>query len=333
MSSKLSNRFGLEFTRNIYITILPLLALFFVLVVFGQNARSAELPYGQGVLWQVTKDGLQPSVIFGTMNSSERRVVDLGEGAVKFLASSDSLLVDVIDDDSIKQKLFAAMVYQDNRRLDELVSPETFEKIKVLGYEYGYLARQMKVLKPWAAGVVFSFPPSEASRISLGIRTLNQNLQDIAQQKGIAVIALETVEQQLAALDGANEQEQIALLDTLPSDIASVEEKFEKRLGLYLLQNTGEMYQQMLKDYTLISGDFAERYVASLITHRNYGMVARMQHSLLKGNSFVAIDALHLPGAEGVLSLLVSQGYTIKPLMWFLTIFLGKKRIFPASSG
>ncbi len=314
MSCKFSSRSGLEFIRKFYLSTQPLMALFLVLIVLGQTAGAAELPYGQGVFWQISKDGQDPSIIFGTMHSSERRVVDLGAGAMKLLASSDSLLVDVVDDDSIKQKLFTAMVYQDNRRLDELVSVDTFEKIKVLGYEYGYLARQMKVLKPWAAGVVFSLPPSEASRVSLGIRTLNQTLQDLALRNKIKIIGLETVEEQLAALDGANEQEQIALLDTLPPDIGSVEAKFNKTLGLYLQQDTSGMYQQMLDGYTIISDEFSDRYEATLITQRNYRMVERMESSLLKGNSFIAIDALHLPGDEGILNLLLAQGYTIKPM-------------------
>ncbi|MEH6632495.1 MAG: TraB/GumN family protein [Halopseudomonas aestusnigri] len=315
MSGKLPNCSKLESIQSFYISILSLMTLFLGMTGFVQNTNADELPFGQGVFWQISKEGQSPSIIFGTLHSSERRVVDLGAGVMKLLASSDSLLVDVVDDDSIKKKLFTAMVYQDNRRLDELVSVDTFEKIKILGYEYGYLARQMKVLKPWAAGVVFSLPPSEASRVSLGIRTLNQTLQDLALRKKIEIIGLETVEEQLAVLDGANEQEQIALLDTLPPDIGSVEEKFNKTLGLYLQQDTSGMYQQMLDGYTIISDEFSDRYEATLITQRNYRMVERMQNSLLKGNSFIAIDALHLPGNEGVLSLLQAQGYTIKPMM------------------
>ena len=172
----------------------------------------------------------------------------------------------------------------------------------------------MKVLKPWAAGVVFSFPPSEASRVSLGIRTLNQTLQDYAQKKNVEIIALETVEEQLTMLEAVNEQEQVALLDTLPSDIIAVEEKFNKTLGLYLSQDTAGLYQQMLDGYILVSEEFSNRYVSSLVTRRNYRMVERMQPFLLEGNSFVAIDGLHLPGNEGVLSLLQAQGYTLKQM-------------------
>lgn len=304
----------LVFIKKLFTKILRFLTLSIGLLAFVESSTAAELPFGKGVLWHVSKDGQDPSIIFGTIHSSERRVVDFGAEALKLLATSDSLLVDIVDDDSIKQKLFSVMLYQDNRRLDELVSADTFEKIKVLGYEYGYLARQMKVLKPWAARGVFSSPPSEASRISLGIRTISQTLQDFAQNKGTAIIALQTVEEQLASLESANEQEQIALLDTLPSNIGSIEAKYLETLELYLQNDTSGMYQQMLDGYTIISDDFSNRYVSGLVTQPNHRMVQRMQNALAQGNSFVAIDALHLPGEEGILSLLQAQGYTIRPM-------------------
>ena len=40
-------------------------------------------------------------------------------------------------------------------------------------------------------------------------------------------------------------------------------------------------------------------------------MTERMQQVLAGGNAFIAIGAMHLPGDDGVLSLLAKQGYTI----------------------
>ncbi len=48
-----------------------------------------------------------------------------------------------------------------------------------------------------------------------------------------------------------------------------------------------------------------------LLIDRNYIMTERMQDILDEGNAFIAIGAMHLPGEEGVLSLLGKQGYKI----------------------
>ncbi len=281
-------------------------------VFWGASVQALELPFGEGLLWEVRRDGVEPSYVFGSLNSSQLNVVDSGAYARELISKSDYLLVDIVDDDSIKQKLFSSMLYRDNRRLDELVSPETFEKIKVLGYEYGYLARQMKVLKPWAAWVVFTFPPSEASRISLGIRTLNQTFQDLALAKGITIVSLETIEEQLAAIDGGNEADQLSFLDSLPSEIKLVEEKFQITANTYLAKSSQGLYELFLNDLSVLPPENAKLYLENYLTRRNHQMVVRMQETLSKGNGFVAIDALHLPGEEGILNLLREQGYEIK---------------------
>ncbi|MCZ4282240.1 TraB/GumN family protein [Kiloniella laminariae] len=291
-----------------------LLSLMPVFLVITQLAQAQELPFGRGLMWQVSKEGVEPSIIYGTFHSSERRVVDSSASAHRKLLTAKSLVIEVEDDDAIQQRLFETMVYDDGRRLDQLVSPETFEKIKVLGYEYGFLARQMNVLRPWAAGVMFSFPPSEASRISLGIRTLDQSLQDLARKQEIEIIALETIQEQLLALQGEGEEEQILLLTSLPETIQEVEDDFEDLVGDYLSQNVAGLYARKRQSLAVLPPEKADAYIHRLVTSRNYSMVERMRGMLNKGNVFVAVDALHLPGHEGILSLLQAQGYRIEPV-------------------
>jgi len=40
-------------------------------------------------------------------------------------------------------------------------------------------------------------------------------------------------------------------------------------------------------------------------------MIDRMQPYLLKGDAFIAVGALHLPGDDGIIENLNQQGYTI----------------------
>ncbi|WP_162938178.1 TraB/GumN family protein [Kiloniella sp. EL199] len=291
-------------------------SVFFVLAIVLplQTSFAESLINGDAVLWKIEGQGAEESYIYGTLNSSDRRIVDAGAYAHTLLRNADYLMVDILDDDAIKQKLFSVMLYNDNRRLRDLVSPETFEKIKVIGYEYGYLARQMNVLKPWAARVVFSSPPSEASRISLGIRTLNQTFQDIANEQGIDIVPLQTIEEQLQIADALNEADQIALLDTLPAEIQTVEGIYQTRINNFLSQSSGALYQEVLDEISVLSPEAQAKYMESLVFNRNRQMVSRMEEALRKGNSLTVIDAIHLPGQQGVLKLLQDKGFTITPV-------------------
>ncbi|WP_085902971.1 TraB/GumN family protein [Kiloniella majae] len=290
-------------------------ALFlFVVALPLQTSVAQPLINGDAVLWKVEGQGTEPSYIYGTLNSSDRRVVDAGAYALSLLRDADYLMVDILDDDAIKQKLFSVMLYNDNRRLRDLVSPETFEKIKVIGYEYGYLARQMNVLKPWAARVVFSSPPSEASRISLGIRTLNQTFQDVAKSQGIEVIQLQTIEEQLQIADALNEADQITLLDTLPAEIQIVEAIYQTRINNFLSQSSGALYQEVLDEVSVLLPEAQTSYLENLVFERNRQMVSRMVEILQNGNSLTVVDATHLPGQQGVLKLLQAKGFAITPV-------------------
>jgi uncharacterized protein YbaP (TraB family) len=48
-----------------------------------------------------------------------------------------------------------------------------------------------------------------------------------------------------------------------------------------------------------------------IITDRNHVMAERSAPELAKGNVFMAVGALHLPGEEGVIERLRAQGFTL----------------------
>ena len=48
-----------------------------------------------------------------------------------------------------------------------------------------------------------------------------------------------------------------------------------------------------------------------MVTSRNKVMVERAEPILAKGNAFMAVGALHLPGAEGLVEDFRKAGYTV----------------------
>jgi uncharacterized protein YbaP (TraB family) len=53
--------------------------------------------------------------------------------------------------------------------------------------------------------------------------------------------------------------------------------------------------------------DFEQR----IIIDRNHTMATRAGPALAAGNVFIAVGALHLPGEEGLVSLLGKQGFSL----------------------
>jgi uncharacterized protein YbaP (TraB family) len=64
----------------------------------------------------------------------------------------------------------------------------------------------------------------------------------------------------------------------------------------------------------LSSGDpvLAQRFRQRAVDERNQIMVRRMRPFLQQGGAFIAIGALHLPGRQGVLSLLEDNDFSVQ---------------------
>ena len=58
----------------------------------------------------------------------------------------------------------------------------------------------------------------------------------------------------------------------------------------------------------------AQRFNERLVTGRNRSMTERLVALFARGSTFVAVGAMHLPGEEGILSLLERRGYTVTRL-------------------
>ena len=71
-----------------------------------------------------------------------------------------------------------------------------------------------------------------------------------------------------------------------------------------------------LSEAAMQAGDqqLADEFQQHLVVERNHRMSDRMQVYLRQGEVFIAVGALHLPGEEGLLSLLEQQGFTVRRL-------------------
>jgi uncharacterized protein YbaP (TraB family) len=63
-----------------------------------------------------------------------------------------------------------------------------------------------------------------------------------------------------------------------------------------------------------LAPDIRDYFVSLGIDGRNRRMVANLLPLLLESRVFVAVGALHLPGPQGLVSLLREQGYTLTAL-------------------
>ena len=164
-----------------------------------------------------------------------------------------------------------------------------------------------------------ALPPCELDRKQAGASFLDLKLAQDAERGGKELVGLETVLEQLDAMASLPMSfhvqglvESIALGDRINDVI-------ETMIQLYVTGETGAIWPmlrsvspEMETDEELAAG-YAD-FEKTMVHVRNKTMLDRALPLLDKGDAFIAVGALHLPGEQGLAHLIDEAGYTVTPV-------------------
>ena len=275
-------------------------------------ALAEDMPYGQGLLWQVSRDGVPLAHLFGTMHVTDQRVLQVPEPVADSLAQADRAVFEIVPSAADRQAMSLALLLRDGRRLDGIVGRELFDQAARLAVGYGLPREALGQLKPWALMPILSVPPEEFARKATGTKALDEALQERAQRLGKPLLALETIEEQLAIFDGLSEADQTAMLEEVVKRHGETLATHNRMKELYLDGDLAGIYRLMLDQSAGNDLRLARAFEQRAVIERNRLMTQRLQPLLDGGALFVAVGALHLPGRDGILHLLAARGYDIQ---------------------
>jgi uncharacterized protein YbaP (TraB family) len=283
------------------------------------EAEAAATPNGKGLLWKLEKPGARPSWLFGTMHMTDPRVTTLPLAAQKAFDAADTVIIEtteVLD----QKKMMAAllkqpdlMMFTDNTTLTSLLSPQDAAAVNKALDERGIPPASVAKMKPWMLSATVSLPACELARKAGGAPVLDVKLAGDAKAAGKSIEGLETVADQLRAMASLPLAFHLkGLVDTLKlGDRAN--DINETMIALYQRGDIGmiwPLFRAVLPDGTDDPAGYAA-FEETMITSRNRVMAERAQPILARGNAFMAVGALHLPGAEGLVEDFRKAGYTV----------------------
>lgn len=284
---------------------------FLLIVLVALPVAAKDGGFAHGLLWRIEAAGAAPSWLFGTMHSADPAIAAPPAALSRVLDGAGSLTVELVMDEAANATMARATLLPEGRRLGDIVGPERFRRIADTAARYGMPGDALHRFRPWALQMLFSLPPAEMQRQAEGAPFLDKVLQTRAAERGIPVYGLETVDEQLAALAGTSQEEQLLLLDAAMALNPEINAIFEDLKGLYLAQDLAGMYRMSEELTGGAPQELVDAYTERLIRDRNRRMADRMAARLAEGNALIAVGALHLYGEEGVLGLLEKQGYRV----------------------
>jgi uncharacterized protein YbaP (TraB family) len=285
------------------------------------RADAKALENTEALLWRVEAQGLPASYLFGTMHLSDERITKLSPTVLKALTSAKTVVLEIGD---LSPSALAGavatsgadLVYADGRSLADALSPDEFEKVKAVVAASGLPGDAARLLKPWLISTLLSISECERRKAASGTKVLDMQLAETAKASGIPVAGLESINEQLTALAGIPEEQQLQMLRVSLKYFDRTNDMMETMVQLYLRRDMGAAmpFQSALANEMGIPDTAFDGFRKSLLDDRNRRMSTAARPFLDKGNAFVAVGALHLPGKTGLVSLLRENGFTVVPV-------------------
>lgn len=282
-----------------------------LLLVFLAGLSQAQIPtaenrFDRGLLWKVTAVGVEPSFLFGTVHSEDRRVLQLPPQVSEALAQARHFAMEARMEANADEEISRSMVYPGGRTLRDDIGEDLYQRAAAITDRNQVSRDDLALLKPWALLITLSVPKQETGL------ALDLVLQQQAQQRRMDISGLETVSEQLGVFSELDMDEQRALLADAITRYPQLAAFHEQLLQLYLDRDLAGLMKFSAQADAGLSPGLQKKMLDRLVTLRNRRMATRMRPLLRQGAAFIAVGALHLPGRDGLLRILERLGYGLE---------------------
>lgn len=272
----------------------------------------------EAVLWKLTKPGLEPSYLLGTMHVSDPRMTALSDKVKAALATTKTIALEIADlSPQAMGKAIAQdpklIFYFDGTTLDRTLTAQEFAVAKDVLIGAGLPAQAAALVKPWFVYLMMAVPACEIARVKTGKLVLDAKVAQYGKDHGISIVGLESAIQQMKIFAGMPEKDQVELVKFSIAYDDQRENMFETMIQLYLKRRLGLIVplSSALAELRALKMEGMDRFMKTVVVERNHGMRDKALPLLAKGGAFIAVGALHLVGEEGLVALFRKAGYTV----------------------
>jgi len=275
-----------------------------------QAAKSP--PHDRGLLWRVEKDG-RTSWLYGTIHVGKLEWIVPGPTIVHALAASDAVVLEL--DLSKPEELQSMMPPVDRASAERVLAGGLGARLKVQMRKVCVpeaLTTQMRPAMQAVAAMALS-ARSAGLHPELGIDLL---INGMAPRLGKPLVALETVQQQLAFILPESEDDERAM-------VADALDQLESRKSDAMLERMARAWESgdaaTIASYVqwcdCVNTPSEKAMLKRLLDDRNPPMADKLAALHAQGKTFfAAVGALHMSGEQSLVTLLRARGFTVTPV-------------------
>lgn len=296
---------------GIKMKLFKLLILLLSLTIFTAANEGIKHPF----LWEVKK-GEQTFYLFGTMHLGDPKLQVLPNALKKAIDKSDDVRTEIPMDASFQMKSAVLMMRSDSRSLQEIIPKPLYQRtenyIKQINPQLNLIP--FDKMKLWALSAVVSMLENQLKYPML--QAIDSEIYYYAQSKNKGVGGIETIEEQIIAMDKFTLEEQIMGLESTLDYLEQNNDFIEEMKSLYMLGDEKKMMDFI--EGTMFKVEkykkFEEKFMQVLLYDRNRLMAQRIE-SLLKEHPtkryLFAFGVMHFLGQKSVVEHLERKGYSV----------------------
>jgi uncharacterized protein YbaP (TraB family) len=263
------------------------------------------------LLWCISGNGTAAkSFVYGTVHSKDDRAFAYVD-AVESHMRSVSTVAGELDLDNAKinsTAVMSMMMMPDGKTLEDLYSKKEWKEVETrLKADLGIMAGMVMRMKPFFVMATMSESAMREDRPKM----LDDHLLSHAKANGHRTFGLESVAEQMRAMDVLTVKEQAAMLLEHVRN-KGYEDLLEGLMEAYAQQDLAALMAIMAEG----GGGIPQQMEKSLLDDRNKIMAHRMDSVMRADNdAMFLVGAAHLPGEMGVLQLLRGRGFVVEPVI------------------
>ncbi|MBC7949186.1 MAG: TraB/GumN family protein [Chitinophagaceae bacterium] len=276
------------------------------------QTQEKEAPNNNTLLWKISGNGLtKPSYLFGTIHMLCATDAGLSDNMKRIIGKAEEVYFEVDLDNLIEMfAVLSKMKMKGDTTLRELLSAEDYEKVKDYFESKSSMLpfSTLETYKPILALSTVQEKSMECETMAM----MEQVIMQEAMQSKKKIKGLESMAYQAGVLDSipykVQAEQLVSYIDNIKKN-KDQDKELDEMMTAYREQDLKKLEELIMKTDMGI-GNFTE----VLLFNRNRNWVAKLKDLLPEKTLLIAVGAGHLPGDQGVISLLRKAGYTVTPL-------------------
>lgn len=232
----------------------------------------------------------------------------MSNAAMPYFAETNTYAMELDPKESFNLSLVSKLMMGKGHSLKAMIPEREYQILdSIVKQQVGFSMKLFDNIAPIFVMTILQTAGIESGDSSQkGEQVLDLFLYEKAKKAKKKTMGIETVDEQLDALNTLSYQEQADMLVEELRKYESSEDVMQEMVRHYLAQNLDSLLLLNDKD------PMPEKFYKALITDRNRRMANRIADFTAKQQFFIAVGALHLPGEKGVIELLRKKGFLVE---------------------